>query len=113
MEYPIQAQTLEFLRAGLLGLLLGLHYDLLRLPRKIVPKLTWLLDLWFCISVLLSLLALALYGGTGQLQLFMLLGTGLGIAAYFLGPGRLFGPIFTRLGEKIKKILRNVCDKMM
>jgi len=34
MEYSLQAQTLQFLRAGALGMALGLHYDLLRFSQE-------------------------------------------------------------------------------
>ena len=114
MEYSLQAQTLQFLRAGALGLALGLHYDLLRFFRR---KRNAPADLWFCLTVFLSLLALALYGGAGQLHLFMLVGVLLGACAWFSGPGRFAGPAIAsaaeawavfrrRMVRKIKKICK-------
>ena len=88
MAYSLQAQTLQFLRAGALGLALGLHYDVLRALRWIHPRLTVPADLWFCATALLSILALAFFGAEGQVHLFMLVGLFLGGCVWFLGPGR-------------------------
>ena len=96
MEYSLQAQTLQFLRAGALGMALGLHYDLLRFFRR---KRNAPADLWFCLTAFLSLLALALYGGAGQLHLFMLVGVLLGACAWFSGPGRFAGPAIASAAE--------------
>ena len=92
MEYSLQAQTLQFLRAGALGLALGLHYDVLRALRRIHPRLTVPADLWFCATALLSILALAFFGAEGQVHLFMLVGLFSAAAPGFWAPaGRCCG----------------------
>ena len=109
MEYSLQEQTLQLLRAGVLGLALGLHYDLLRFFRR---KRNAPADLWFCLTVLAGLLALALYGGGGQLHLFMLIGALLGACAWFLGPGRAVGPAIASAAVAWAAFRRRTRQKM-
>ena len=113
MEYSLQTQAGQFLCAGAVGIALGLHYDLLRAVRRIHPRLTVPADLWFCLTALGAMLALALYGGGGQLHLFMLIGSFLGACVWFAGPGRSVLRFFTaaagasvRFRQKIKKICK-------
>ena len=84
MELPVLFQAEQFAQAVLLGGLLGLVYDLLRAPRKLLPKLTGVLDALFLLALLLSLLFFALYAGQGQFRLFFFPGILLGAAGYFL-----------------------------
>ena len=63
MELPVLFQAEQFAQAVLLGGLLGLVYDLLRAPRKLLPKLAGVLDALFLLALLLSLLFFALYAG--------------------------------------------------
>ena len=70
MELPVLFQAEQFAQAVLLGGLLGLVYDLLRAPRKLLPKLAGVLDALFLLALLLSLLFFALYAGQGQFRLF-------------------------------------------
>ena len=62
MELPVLFQAEQFAQAVLLGGLLGLVYDLLRAPRKLLPKLAGVLDALFLLALLLSLLFFALSG---------------------------------------------------
>ena len=84
MELPVLFQAEQFAQAVLLGGLLGLVYDLLRAPRKLLPKLAGVLDALFLLALLLSLLFFALYAGQGQFRLFFFPGILLGAAGYFL-----------------------------
>ena len=84
MELPVLFQAEQFAQAVLLGGLLGLVYDLLRAPRKLLPKLAGILDALFLLALLLSLLFFALYAGQGQFRLFFFPGILLGAAGYFL-----------------------------
>ena len=70
MELPVLFQAEQFAQAVLLGGLLGLVYDLLRAPRRFLPKLAGVLDALFLLALLLSLLFFALYAGQGQFRLF-------------------------------------------
>ena len=63
MELPVLFQAEQFAQALLLGGLLGLVYDLLRAPRRFLPKLGTMLDALFLLLLFLSLLGFALYVG--------------------------------------------------
>ncbi len=113
MEYALQTQTIQFFLSGALGIALGIHYDFLRAIRQIHRRLTVLLDLWFCVTMLGAMLAIALYAGQGQFHLFMFIGTALGAILYFLGPGRwllrgftYFFGFFAGVRSKIKKFFK-------
>ncbi|MBE6932777.1 MAG: hypothetical protein E7464_05315 [Ruminococcaceae bacterium] len=134
MEYSVQTQTFQFLLSGLFGISLGLHYDLLRAIRHTHRRLTALLDGWFWLCALIGALALALYGAGGRFHIFMFLGTSLGMAAYFWGPGilirkildKVFGAIhhfcvlltgtlkifLKKAFSKGKKSVRMLCDRV-
>ena len=84
MELPVLFQAEQFAQAVLLGGLLGLVYDLLRAPRRFLPKLGTMLDALFLLLLFLSLLGFALYAGQGQFRLFFFPGILLGAAGYFL-----------------------------
>ena len=51
MELPVLFQAEQFAQALLLGGLLGLVYDLLRAPRKFLPKLAGVLDALFLLAL--------------------------------------------------------------
>ena len=55
MELPVLFQAEQFAQALLLGGLLGLVYDLLRAPRRFLPKLGTMLDALFLLLLFLSL----------------------------------------------------------
>ena len=59
MELPVLFQAEQFAQALLLGGLLGLVYDLLRAPRRFLPKLGTMLDALFLLLLFLSLLGFA------------------------------------------------------
>ena len=80
MELPVLFQAEQFAQALLLGGLLGLVYDLLRAPRRFLPKLGTMLDALFLLLLFLSLLGFALYVGQGQFRLFFFPGILLGAA---------------------------------
>lgn len=54
MEQPLWLQGQQFLLSVCLGLIYGLHYDLLRGLRRSARWLTHLLDLWFALTWLLG-----------------------------------------------------------
>lgn len=101
MELPVTAQAVQFGLSALLGVGLGLVYDLLRALRRHIRKLTALLDAVFCLTVLCALLLLALYVGHGQLRVFMIPGVALGATAYFL----TLSPLAVRLFEGFWRLL--------
>ena len=73
MELPVARQAVEFAWAAALGLALGCWYDVLRALRRRHPRLTIPADGLFCLTVLLVLLAFALYAGRGMLRLFAMI----------------------------------------
>lgn len=125
MELPVTAQAVQFGLSALLGVGLGLVYDLLRALRRHAKKLTALLDAVFCLTVLCALLLLALYVGHGQLRVFMIPGVALGATAYFLTLSRLAVKLFEgfwrllvlpwrllfRLGKKIFGFFQKIAKK--
>ncbi|MBQ3356935.1 MAG: spore cortex biosynthesis protein YabQ [Oscillospiraceae bacterium] len=126
MELSLGLQGRQFLLAAALGLALGLHYDLLRGLRRVFRRLTVVLDLWFALTLLIGSLLFALYVGNGEYRIFMLLGTALGMAVYFLTvsrlilplsiqfwriltcPLRLLGRFFGKFLEKMKNFAKNI-----
>ena len=109
MELPVLFQAEQFAQAVLLGGLLGLVYDLLRAPRKLLPKLTGVLDALFLLALLLSLLFFALYAGQGQFRLFFFPGILLGAAGYFL----VLSPVILRAltGTVLRKKIFSFFEK--
>lgn len=77
----VSQQLLFCLRFGLLGLALGVFYDVLRAVRTHFRLRRWgtgLLDVLFCLIGLLGFLLLMLRGTDGRLRLYLLLGLGAG-----------------------------------
>lgn len=81
----VSQQLLFCLRFGLLGLALGVFYDVLRAVRTHFRLRRWgtgLLDVLFCLIGLLGFLLLMLRGTDGRLRLYLLLGLGAGFLLY-------------------------------
>ena len=83
MEIYISQQLLLFCGAALLGIALGLAYDLLRAVRRRIPVLLVACDLLFCAAVAVGLIAYAMTSAGGELRIYLLLGTFLGAVFYF------------------------------
>ena len=96
-------QALFCLRFALLGLGLGVFYDLLRAVRTHFRLKKWgtgLLDGLFCLVLLPAFLLLQLQGTDGRLRGYLLLGLG---AGFFLWR-KTFSPLFLRLLLKMLKL---------
>ena len=106
MELPIALQALQFLQGAGLGLAAGLCYDLFRALRRLRRSLTPVLDLLFCLLLFLALLLMILYGGRGELHLFMLLAVGLGMLFWFLTFSRPILYLLDRLLHLLARGLR-------
>jgi len=83
MELPLSFQGKQFFYAALLGVLYGVHYDLLRGLRRNGKWLTHLLDTYYALTCLLGNFLLALYIGRGQFRIFMLAAIVLGMSVWF------------------------------
>lgn len=115
MSLPLAFQGGQLLSAVLLGACYALVYDLLRGLRRNAKWLTQLLDLCFCLILLLGNFLLALFVGKGQYRIFMLLATILGAALWFLTLSRLFLPLsrlFWRILFLPLRLLWQGCKKI-
>jgi hypothetical protein len=106
MELPVALQALQFAVSGGVGLGLGLFYDLLRAFRRRCRGIGAVLDLFFALILAAALLLMALYAGQGVFRLFMLLGTALGAAFWFLTISPFFRSALDRLFAILDQILR-------
>lgn len=85
LRTDVAQQLLFCLRFGLLGVALGVLYDLLRAVRTHFRLRRWgtgLLDALFCLLGLVGFLLLMLRGTDGRLRLYLLLGLGAGFLLY-------------------------------
>ena len=78
MEQPIAQELTRFLWAVAVGLALGVAYDLCRGPRRLWPRLTWVLDLVFGLCLTWALVYFTLVPGDGRLRFFALAAMALG-----------------------------------
>ncbi|MBQ2297626.1 MAG: spore cortex biosynthesis protein YabQ [Ruminiclostridium sp.] len=97
-------QAWTFLLCLALGGALGLLYDLLRLPRVLLPfrPLRGLLDLLFWLAVCLTLFLTATCWENGQVRLYTLAALALGSGWYFL----LVSPFLRRVLDLVVRPLR-------
>lgn len=108
MENYVSQQLITFLRSGLLGLVCGVVYDLLRalrLRRVRSRALTHSLDVVYVVSVLLALFLFMLRQGQGELRLYMLLAIFLGIVLYFCAFSGILRPIWRFWAETFAAFL--------
>lgn len=115
MEYPVLRSCCSCAALPSLARRSGLHYDLIRPLRRVLPGLTPLWDLWFGLSSLALCCLFCLYLGQGQYHLFMLLGTVCGGSLYFLLCSRVVRralawcfDILSRSSKKIYFFLKKV-----
>ena len=106
MEQPVVFQLWQMGAAAIVGAALALLYDLLRLLRRFRPRLTLPLDVLFVLTVIPTLLLLALYVGHGQFPPFFYPLLALGAWAYFITLGRPLRRIFTALGHGLMGFFR-------
>ena len=94
MGSDLARQVPALLLAALLGLTAGLLYDLLRPPRRALPRL-WaaLVDLLYGLSVFAGLFLYAMSAGDGRLGLWELSAALLGFLAWL----HLLSPVFQPL----------------
>ena len=83
MGTGISPQLETFCQALVLGLSIGLVYDLLRAFRLRLPRLTAALDLLYCLIVTAGVFFFALYRANGRIPVYALLGIGGGSWLFF------------------------------
>ncbi|MBE6984616.1 MAG: hypothetical protein E7434_03180 [Ruminococcaceae bacterium] len=116
MELPLSFQGKQFFYAALLGVLYGVHYDLLRGLRRNGKWLTHLLDTYYALTCLLGNFLLALYIGRGQFRIFMLAAIVLGMSVWFLTCSRIFRRIFEKFWRIFLlplRLLWQLCKKIL
>ena len=102
MSVSTTGQLLAFLGAFLIGISLGLLYDLLRPLRLRGPR--WLepiLDLLYWIAVTLAVLMAAPLLDTGRVRIYLLIAHTLGAVCYFF----LFSWVMRRLAALLERLL--------
>ena len=85
MNFAISVQLREFLYAGLLGVSLGVFYDVLAIIRsyiKVNKLINLAFDVLFWIFAIIALFAFVLFFTKGNLRLYILLGNFSGIFIY-------------------------------
>ncbi len=94
MEISLTGQAAALGGALLLGMAVGLAYDLIRIPRAYirVPLLGEVLDLFFWLAVTAALFLYAIHSGNGEVRIFMAAALFGGAVVYFL----LFSPWIRR-----------------
>ena len=112
MELPVRLQGNQALQAILLGLALGLAYDLLRGPRWLHRRLTGLWDLLWGVGFFCALWWFTLVPGEGLFRGFHGVGIFLGMSLW-LSVGsqwflRLWMGVLRRLEQGIAMILRPI-----
>lgn len=86
MDISVSGQAAALAGALLLGFLIGLAYDLLRIPRAYIriPLLGETLDLLFWLAATAALFFYAVYAGNGEVRIYMALALMGGATVYFL-----------------------------
>ena len=94
MGISIPQQLLTFGQSILLGLSVGILYDLLRPFRLRIPRLASFLDLLYCFMIALSGFLFLLRQGSGELRGFLVLGFSGGMLLFFCALAPLFRPLW-------------------
>lgn len=108
MEQPVIFQLWQMGVAAAVGAALAVFYDVLRLIRRSLPRLTLPLDVLFVLVLLPTLLLLALYAGRGQFPLFFYPLLILGAWIYFRTLGRPLRRLLLALGCLVGRIFHFV-----
>ena len=93
MEASVTVQTMEFIHSAVLGVLLGVMYDVFRLLRTYIKPgrfFTAVLDVVYWLVAILALLAFVLTFSQGQMRWYVLLGAFSGGFVYICTFSRLF-----------------------
>ena len=94
MENQVSQQLLVFAQSILLGLSIGVLYDLLRPFRLRFPRLTTALDSIYCLAVGFGSLLFVLHRAAGEMRGYFLLGIVGGAVMYFCGFSPLLQPVW-------------------
>ena len=106
MEISVSVQAAAFGGALLLGMAVGLVYDLIRIPRAYIriPLLGEVLDLLFWAAVTAALFLYAIASGNGEVRIYMAAALFCGAVVYFL----LFSPWVRKFSALIAALAASV-----
>lgn len=108
MVNSVSVQTLEFLYSALLGVALGVLYDIIRVIRAYMPKsraITALFDILFWCAAIISLLAFVLTSSEGKMRWYVLVGTFCGGFVYMSALSRIVFKVLISTVAALKKLL--------
>ena len=121
MENQVSQQLLVFLRSIVLGLSVGLLYDLLRPFRLRSPRCTGLLDALYCLAAGAAVFRFVLGQARGEARGFYLLGSLGGAVLFFSGLSAPLRPVWTFWADTLAwmaqllsfplRWLKNFCKK--
>ena len=103
MEAQLSRQLALFCQAVLLGLSLGLVYDLLRPLRQRLPSLTSFFDGVYCLTCAAGVFLFALQRASGDLRGFLLLGIAGGAVLFFCALSPLLRPVWKGSGPVARR----------
>jgi spore cortex biosynthesis protein YabQ len=92
VEITLQEQMHHFFLSCGMGFLLGLYYELFRIPRLILSsgrRSVFIQDVLFCLSAAVLTFLFSLAVMDGRLRFYLFLGEAIGFAAYYFTIGRL------------------------
>ena len=111
-EFSSFGDTEYFLCSLLVGVFLGVVYDVFRLVRIILPKNNTVIffeDILFCMFSTVSFLLLAFNAGSGRIRGFAAFGTLLGFSLYYTTLGKLV----YKANEKIISFVKKTIKKLL
>lgn len=113
MNEIVTTQTSLFLISIEIGIVLGMLYDLIRIFRKIIKHVVWLVqieDIVYWISCAFIGFGILYVHNYSQIRFFVFIGMALGALFYFCTFSLLFMKIATWLIEVVKKIIRYIVN---
>ena len=108
MVNSVSAQTAQFLYSAILGISLGVLFDITRLVRSYMPKkrvATALLDLLFWCVAIISLLAFILTVCEGKMRWYVLVGAFCGCFVYMAALSEIVYKVLFSLVAVVRKAL--------
>lgn len=108
MENEVSVQTLQFLYSALLGVGLGVFYDVLRCVRSYVRKsriITGIFDVIFWICAIFSLIAFILTCTEGRMRWYVLFGTFCGGFVYASAASEIVFKVMRGTAKALSKLL--------
>ena len=109
MENAVSVQTLEFLSSALLGIALGVFYDVLKTVRSYIKKgrgITNLFDSIFWTVAIVSLFVFVLVYAGGRMRWYILVGAFCGGFVYKAAASEIVFKVMRGTVDVLKKLLR-------